>query len=108
FVTCREVVKDAAGRIIELHCTYDPATRGGESPDGRRPKATLHWLAADHAVPAEVRQYDYLFGRPDPEGDGRDLFEDLNSASETVLTGCRVAPSLDAVPVGQAVQFEPL
>jgi len=61
FVTCREVVKDAAGTPIELHCTYDPATRGGESPDGRRPKATLHWLAADHAVPAEVRLYDYLF-----------------------------------------------
>ncbi len=108
FVTCREVVKDAAGSIIELHCTYDPATRGGESPDGRRPKATLHWLAADHAVPAEVRLYDYLFGRPDPGADGRDLFEDLNPASETVLTGCRVEPSLAAVPVGQTVQFERL
>jgi len=108
FVTCREVVKDAAGSIIELHCTYDPATRGGESPDGRRPKATLHWIAANHAVPAEVRLYDYLFCRPDPGGDGRDLFEDLNPASETVLTGCRVEPSLAAVPVGQTVQFERL
>ena len=108
FVTCQEVVKDAAGSIIELHCTYDPATRGGESPDGRRPKATLHWLAADHAVPAEVRRYDYLFGRPDPGGDGRDFLEDLNPASETVLAGCRVEPSLAAVPVGQTVQFERL
>jgi glutaminyl-tRNA synthetase len=108
FVTCREVVKDAAGRVIELHCTYDPATRGGESPDGRRPKATLHWIAANHAVPAEVRLYDYLFCRPDPGGDGRDLFEDLNPASETVLTGCRVEPSLAEVPVGQTVQFERL
>ena len=108
FVTCREVVKDAAGSLIELHCTYDPATRGGESPDGRRPKATLHWIAADHAVPAEVRLYDYLFCRPDPGGDGRDLFEDRNPASETVLTGCRVEPSLAAVPVGQTVQFERL
>jgi glutaminyl-tRNA synthetase len=108
FVTCREVVKDAAGSLIELHCTYDPATRGGESPDGRRPKATLHWIAANHAVPAEVRLYDYLFCRPDPGGDGRDLFEDLNPASETVLTGCRVEPSLAAVPVGQTVQFERL
>jgi tRNA synthetases class I (E and Q), anti-codon binding domain len=98
FVTCREVVKDASGSLIELHCTYDPATRGGESPDGRRPKATLHWIAANHAVPAEVRLYDYLFGRPDPGGDGRDLFEDLNPASETVLTGCCVEPSLAAVP----------
>jgi glutaminyl-tRNA synthetase len=108
FVTCREVVKDAAGSLIELHCTYDPATRGGESPDGRRPKATLHWIAANHAVPAEVRLYDYLFCRPDPGADGRDLFEDLNPASETVLTGCRVEPSLAAVPVGQTVQFERL
>ena len=108
FVTCREVVKDAAGSLIELHCTYDPATRGGESPDGRRPKATLHWIAANHAVPAEVRLYDYLFCRPDPGRDGRDLFEDLNPASETVLTGCRVEPSLAAVPVGQTVQFERL
>jgi len=108
FVTCREVVKDAAGSLIELHCTYDPATRGGESPDGRRPKATLHWIAANHAVPAEVRLYDYLFCRPDPGGDGRDLFEDRNPASETVLTGCRVEPSLAAVPVGQTVQFERL
>jgi glutaminyl-tRNA synthetase len=108
FVTCREVVKDAAGSLIELHCTYDPATRGGESPDGRRPKATLHWIAANHAVPAEVRLYDHLFCRPDPGGDGRDLFEDLNPASETVLTGCRVEPSLAAVPVGQTVQFERL
>ena len=108
FVTCREVVKDAAGSLIELHCTYDPATRGGESPDGRRPKATLHWIAANHAVPAEVRLYDYLFCRPDPGGDGRDLIEDRNPASETVLTGCRVEPSLAAVPVGQTVQFERL
>jgi glutaminyl-tRNA synthetase len=108
FVTCREVVKDAAGSLIELRCTYDPATRGGESPDGRRPKATLHWIAANHAVSAEVRLYNYLFCRPDPGGDGRDLFEDLNPASETVLTGCRVEPSLAAVPVGQTVQFERL
>ena len=97
-----------AGSLIALHCTYDPATRGGESPDGRRPKATLHWIAANHAVAAEVRLYNYLFCRPDPGGDGRDLFEDLNPASETVLTGCRVEPSLAAVPVGQTVQFERL
>ena len=70
FVTCTEVVKDAAGEVVELRCTYDPATRGGDSPDGRRPKATLHWLSAAHAVPAEVRLYDRLFTRPDPGAEG--------------------------------------
>ena len=90
FVTCREVVKDAAGSVIELRCTYDPATRGGDSPDGRRPKATLHWVSADHAVPAEVRLYDYLFCRPDPGADGATSSRISNPASETVLTGaCR-------------------
>ena len=70
FVTCTEVVKDAAGKIVELRCTYDPATRGGDAPDGRRPKATLHWVSAAHAVPAEVRLYDYLFKSPYPGADG--------------------------------------
>lgn len=108
FVTCREVVKDATGRVVELRCTYDPATRGGDSPDGRRPKATLHWVSAAHAVPAEVRLYDYLFSSRDPGADGGDLFEDLNLTSETVLTGSLVEPDLAGVPVGQTVQFERL
>jgi glutaminyl-tRNA synthetase len=108
FITCREVVKDAAGRIVELRCTYDPATRGGDAPDGRRPKATLHWVSAAHAIPAEVRLYDHLFSRPDPGGDGRDLFADLNPASETILTDCRLEASLADVPIGEAVQFERL
>ena len=107
FVTCREVVKDAAGEIVELRCTYDPATRGGDSPDGRKPKATLHWLSASHAMPAEVRLYDQLFTRPDPGADG-DLFADLNPASETVLTGALVEPGLAQLPVGETVQFERL
>jgi glutaminyl-tRNA synthetase len=107
FITCREVVKDAAGEVVELRCTYDPATRGGDAPDGRRPKATLHWVSADHALPAEVRLYDHLFGRPDPGVDG-DLFEDLNPASETVVTGCLVEPSLAELPAGETVQFERL
>ncbi len=108
FVTCREVVKDAAGQVVELRCTYDPSTRGGASPDGRRPKATLHWISADHATPAEVRLYDHLFVRPDPGANGGDLLADLNPESETVLTGCLVEPSLARVPVGETVQFERL
>jgi glutaminyl-tRNA synthetase len=107
FVTCREVVKDGAGEVVELRCTYDPATRGGDAPDGRRPKATLHWVSAGHAIPAEVRLYDHLFVRADPGADG-DLFADLNPASETVLQGCLVEPSLAATPVGETVQFERL
>ena len=106
FVTCDEVVKDASGRVVELRCTYDPATRGGDAPDGRRPKATLHWVSVAHAVPAEVRLYDHLFSRPDPGADG-DLFADLNPASEAIVRGF-VEPSLaEAVP-GETVQFERL
>ncbi|HVA87888.1 MAG TPA: glutamine--tRNA ligase/YqeY domain fusion protein [Candidatus Saccharimonadales bacterium] len=108
FVTCCEVVKDAAGAAVELRCTYDPATRGGDSPDGRRPKATLHWVSAAHGLPAEVRLYDYLFARPDPGADGRDLFEDLNPESETVVRGAFVEPSLAGAVAGETVQFERL
>jgi glutaminyl-tRNA synthetase len=107
FITCMEVVKDAAGRVVELRCTYDPATRGGAAPDGRRPKATLHWLSTAHALPAEVRLYDHLFSRPDPGAEG-DLLADLNPNSETILKGAFVEASLaDAVP-GTTYQFERL
>jgi glutaminyl-tRNA synthetase len=108
FVTCTEVVKDDAGEVVALRCTYDPATRGGDAPDGRRPKATLHWTSAAHAVPAEVRLYDYLFTSPYPGADGADLFADLNPESETVLSGCLVEASLADVPAGETVQFERL
>ena len=107
FITCTGVVKDADGRITELRATYDPATRGGDSPDGRRPKATLHWVSAAHAVDAEVRLYDHLFTRPDPGADG-DLFADLNPASEVVIRGAKVEPALADAPVGETVQFERL
>jgi len=107
FVTCREAVKNAAGEIVELRCTYDPATRGGDAPDGRRPKATLHWVSAAHAVPAEARVYEHLFTRPDPGADG-DLLADLNPGSEEVVAGCLVEPGLAEATVGETVQFERL
>lgn len=105
FVTCREVVKNAAGEVVELRCTYDPATRGGNAPDGRKVQATLHWVAAADAVAAEVRLYNHLFTRPDPGAEG-DVFADLNPESLEVLTGCLVEPSLAQAVVGEAVQFE--
>ncbi len=108
FITCDEVVKDETGEVVELRCSYDPETRGGSAPDGRRPKATLHWLSAPHAVPAEVRLYDHLFTSAEPGADGRDLFEDLDPASETVLTNAYVEPALAELPVGETVQFERL
>ena len=107
FVTCREVVKDAAGHVVELRCSYDPATRGGDAPDGRRPKATLHWLSAQDAVPAEVRLYEHLFARPDPGADG-DLLADLNPASEEVLKDALVEPAAASLAVGETVQLERL
>ena len=107
FVTCTGVVKDESGEIVELRCTYDPATRGGDAPDGRKPKGTLHWLSAEHAVPAEVRVYDRLFIRPDPGAEG-DPVDDLNPDSETVLDGCLVEAGLAELPVGETVQFERL
>jgi glutaminyl-tRNA synthetase len=107
FITCTGVVKDDAGRVTELRTTYDPATRGGDAPDGRRPKATLHWVSAAQAIPAEVRLYDYLFTKPDPGADG-DLFADLNPASETIVQGAMLEPSLADTPIGETVQFERL
>jgi glutaminyl-tRNA synthetase len=107
FITCESVVKDASGKVIELHCTYDPATRGGDAPDGRRPKATLHWLSAAHAVRAEVRVYDHLFSTPTP-GVERDLLDELNPDSERVLTTALVERSLADARPGTTYQFERL
>jgi len=105
FVTCREVVKNAAGEAVELICTYDPATRGGNAPDGRKVRATLHWVSAAHAVPAEIRLYNPLFIRPDPGIDG-DLAADLNPNSLEILTASQVEPALAAAAPGEVVQFE--
>ena len=107
FVTCRQLVKDARGELVELRCSYDPASRGGAAPDGRSPKATLHWVSAAHARAGEVRLYEHLFNRPDP-GAERDLLDDLNPRSEEILTDCRLEPSLAELPQGTRVQFERL
>jgi glutaminyl-tRNA synthetase len=104
-VTCREVVKDEAGRVVELRCTYDPKTRGGDAPDGRRVKATLHWVSAGHARPAEVRLYEHLFTVPEP-GAERDFVEDLNPDSLCVLHDCQLEPSLAEAQAGRTLQFE--
>jgi glutaminyl-tRNA synthetase len=105
FVTCKEVVKDAAGNVVELRCTYDPATKGGNAPDGRKVKATIHWVSAKDSIEAEVRVYHPLFAKPDPRG-GEDFAADLNPHSLEVLSGARLEPSLAAMNTGQAVQFE--
>jgi glutaminyl-tRNA synthetase len=103
-VTCREVEKNAAGEVVLLRCTYDPASRGGDAPDGRKVRGTLHWVAAEHAMAAEVRLYDHLFIQPEPGKDG-DFLADLNPDSLEVLTDCRLEPCLAAAS-GEAVQFE--
>ena len=104
FITCTDVIKDATGAIVELRCTYDPATRGGDARDGRKVKATLHWVSAAHAVPVEVRLYDRLFSVEDPEraADGQGFAEFLNPASLEVLGHCQAEPSLAGVPIPRA------
>ena len=111
FIKCVSVVKDAqSGEVTELRCTYDPATRGGDAPDGRKVKATLHWVSAPHAISAEVRLYDHLFAKPDPEAleAGADIVSNLNPNSLEVLSGCRLEPSLAGAAIGSRFQFERL
>ncbi len=105
FITCTQVIKDSDGNVVALHATYDPATKGGNAPDGRKVQATLHWVAATDAVDGEVRLYNTLFARPDPGADG-DVMADINPHSVEILAGCKLEPSLATAPVGQAVQFE--
>jgi glutaminyl-tRNA synthetase len=110
FITCTGVVKDAAGNVVELHCTYDPATRGGNAPDGRKVKSTIHWVSAEHAVDAEVRLYETLFNREDPNvvPEGQDFTVNLNPNSLETVSGAKLEPSLrDAAP-GSRYQFERL
>ena len=108
FVRCADVVKDAQGKVVELRCTYDPATRGGDAPDGRKVKSTLHWVSAAHAVEAEVRLYDRLFVTPDPEDvpEDQNFTANLNPNSLEVLPACCVEPGLKDAAIGSIYQFE--
>ncbi|MBR4198434.1 MAG: glutamine--tRNA ligase/YqeY domain fusion protein [Bacteroidales bacterium] len=110
FVTCQEVIKDEQGKIVEIHCTYDPATRGGDSPEGRKVKGTIHWVSAQHAIGAEVRLFDRLFKVPAPDDveEGHSFLENLNPDSLKVLTGCKLEPALANVKPMDRMQFERL
>jgi glutaminyl-tRNA synthetase len=110
FVTCTGVVKNGNGEVIEVHCTYDPATRGGNAPDGRKVKSTIHWVSAAHAVDAEVRLYDNLFTKENPNQveDGQDFTENLNPNSLETVSDAKVEPSVANAPVEARYQFERL
>jgi glutaminyl-tRNA synthetase len=109
FITCRSVVKDDKGEVVEIHCTYDPATRGGNAPDGRKVKSTIHWVSAGHAIDAEVRIYDTLFTKENPgeTEEGQDFTANLNPKSLEILHG-KLEPSLAAAAVAGRFQFERL
>ena len=107
FVTCTGVTKDDAGNVTEIRCTYDPESRGGDSPDGRKVRGTIHWVSAAHAKTAEVRIYDHLFAEEEP-GKERDWLEDLNPDSLDVRSTCYLEPALQEAETGIAVQFERL
>ena len=108
FIKCEEVIKDAQGNVVELRCTYDPATRGGDAPDGRKVKATLHWVSARHALSVETRLYSSLFTKPFPEStdEGEDFLVNLNPASLEVLSDCQIEPSVKGAAPGTRYQFE--
>jgi len=107
FVTCTDVIKNDAGDVVELRCTYDPETRGGNAPDGRKVKATIHWVSAEHSISAEVRLYEPLFLDEEPDIKAS-LSDAMNPKSLKVLTDCRLEPSLADATLGQPVQFERL
>jgi glutaminyl-tRNA synthetase len=107
FIKCEKVIKDDTGNITELRCSYDPATKSGEATDGRKVKGTLHWVSAEHAVDAEVRLYDHLFAKEDPNDveEGKDFTSNINPDSLKVLKGCKVEPSLASAKPGDRFQF---
>ena len=110
FITCTRAVKDARGQVMEIHCTYDPATRGGNAPDGRKVKSTIHWVSAHHAIDAEVRLYDNLFTKEDPSQveEGQDFTANLNPNSLEIVSGAKLEPSLRGTAPGSRYQFERL
>jgi glutaminyl-tRNA synthetase len=107
-ITCTDVIKDAEGNVVALHCTYDPETRSGNAPDGRKVQGTIHWVSAAHALECEVRLYDRLFTQPDPDDvpEGEDFLSTLNPASLVVLSNAKVEPTVAADPIGSRYQFE--
>jgi glutaminyl-tRNA synthetase len=110
FITCTGVVKNQQGEVVEVRCTYDPATRGGNAPDGRKVKSTIHWVSAAHAMDAEARLYDNLFTKENPNetAEGEEFTVNLNPNSLETLTGCKLEPSLDGAAPGSRYQFERL
>ena len=110
FITAQSVVKDPQGEVVEVHCTYDPATHGGNAPDGRKVKSTIHWASAAHAIDAEIRIYDNLFSNPNPNDvpEGKDFTANLNPNSLEVLNGAKLEPSLASAKPGDRFQFERL
>jgi glutaminyl-tRNA synthetase len=108
FLKCESVIKDESGEVTELRCTYDPETKGGKAPDGRKVKGTIHWVSAEHSIPAELRLYDHLFGVPNPDEvpEGGTFLDNLNPNSLEVLSNCRVEPSLADAKPGERFQFE--
>jgi glutaminyl-tRNA synthetase len=108
FITCKEAIKDESGNVVELICTYDPETKGGNAPDGRKVKGTIHWVNARDCMDAEVRLYDRLFKDENPEADKQDFTENLNPDSLEILTGCKLEKSLSKAAPEQAYQFERL
>jgi glutaminyl-tRNA synthetase len=110
FITCTEVIKDAQGNIVELRCTYDPATRGGDAPDGRSPKATLHWVSAEQAIKAEVRLYNHLFTKENPDDveEGKSFKDYINPDSLKTLDNCFIEPSVKNAKPLDRYQFERL
>jgi len=109
-VTCTGVVKNEKGEVVEVHCSYDPATRGGNTPDGRKVKATIHWVSAAHAVDAEVRIYENMFRKEDPSDveEGKDVLDNLNPKSLEIISDAKVEPSLASAAAGSRYQFERL
>ena len=110
FITCTRVVKNEKGEVVEVHCTYDPATRGGNAPDGRKVKATIHWVSAAHAIDAEVRVYDNLFSKENPNDvpEGQDFTANLNPNSLEIISKAKLEPSLAGAAPGTRYQFERL